>query len=513
MQIKERIRDLRFSEQETAYAKHYLKMNARLAVMTAVILILFVLGYLMPSVLIYASLSMFGGVSTKLIETSEWIATFFISICMLAFLLPLYQFRFLMKRSSSDLYFSLPIERNRLFYVHYWIGLGYMGCVSLLICLPALLNATWRYPIFMMMLLILILFVLGICLYTFFTFLVVRCHTMLDALIVCIVYTLLPVLVYYAMMNLIRIAGNDALYAVYHESAIFSVYRGSDLPMESFVRMFEGLISVPWQMNEWVKLFSERITGFNGTMLCLAIEFLLWIIIAFVCYRSGALCFVRIKSEESEQTTRSALTYPLLIPLVTFLLLLMMSEGSICSWMVWFLFAGYLIAHFFAKRKIKVDWKTIAIYVALVLMSSAVYHTMVETKLFHQLYEIPQTNDIESITVELSCYERNISVYSDEIRSQKQIQTVVEANETWLPMTTKETSWDDLWGVVVVQYQLKDGTLCMRQYDFSYQAQDDMEKVLDSWLNEGLVKPYTDTVEDMETEALPADDIPPQEQE
>ena len=113
---------LRLNRQEKQYAKHYVQTNMRLAIVVVMVLCLFVLGLLIPEQLIGIPLFLFDG-SLGYYHEVGGMAMFFISICILAYLLPLFQFRFLMKRSHSDLYLSLPMERKRLFYVHYVIGL------------------------------------------------------------------------------------------------------------------------------------------------------------------------------------------------------------------------------------------------------------------------------------------------------------------------------------------------------------------------------------------------------
>lgn len=89
---------LRLSEQERQYAVHYIQNNLRLAVVTAIILCLFVIGLLIPAEAMIIPLTLFGGGDVGT-EATNGVAMLLISICMLAYGVPLFQFHFLMKRA------------------------------------------------------------------------------------------------------------------------------------------------------------------------------------------------------------------------------------------------------------------------------------------------------------------------------------------------------------------------------------------------------------------------------
>ena len=130
------MKQLLLTNTELSYLKYYIKKEARLGITAIIILALFVSGLLLPGALVKIGLILFGGQFDDY-SGSGWesMSRVFISVCILAYLLPLYLFRFLMNRSGNDLYLSLPIERKRLFYVHYIIGLFYLITISLLLLL------------------------------------------------------------------------------------------------------------------------------------------------------------------------------------------------------------------------------------------------------------------------------------------------------------------------------------------------------------------------------------------
>ncbi len=494
MEIKNWLKPLFLSDQEKAYAKHYMRTNNRLAIVAALILVLFVMGYIMPSILIHAALSLFGGAPGT--TNGEKVASLFISICILAYVLPMYQFRFLMKRSSSDLYLSLPIERKRLFYVHYLIGLLYMASVAVLEYIPVAfyyygnrigitIDSTWHAPLYgtsetliTTLLLLVIFLVLGICLYTFFTCFIVRCHTMLDGILICAIYTLLPLIIFYSMGFFLSNISNELLYSV--ESYHFSY-------MSPLANILVALTSLPWQMNAWVRLFFEPTITTDYTCMLLGMELLVWLILGVICYRNASNYFVHLKSEDSEQPTKSPLTYPILIPLVTFQLLLIIGKGKLISFMICILFVCYLIAHFFAQRKITIHVRMIAIYGALVLTSSALHHWLVRTNLFAMIYEIPQGDEVELIRLEI--IDQNLNYYvSADITNQTVKEDILQAHAQWLPYTTKEQSWNYIQGHITICYLLTNGEYVNRYYLFDEAGITHLQTLVEQWEKEDVIE-------------------------
>lgn len=397
------MKQLLLSKSEAVYVKHYFQKETRLGAAVLIILGLLVLGYILPSPILYFGLSLFGGTFDIFGDTDSGnLSLVFLAICILAYVLPLYIFRFLMSRSGNDLYLSLPIERKRLFYVHYLIGLIYLVSVSffllIIFCMFSGIDIFSKiiggyFPAIMIYFLLNCGFILlGCCLYTFFTYIIIRCHTLLDGIIMGIIYTVLPLFFYYAASALCEHVINDTLVSV----------AGNDNTIEGFLDLLVAALSIPWQMNLWIKLYCyHELTGVY-TLELLILCGIVWLIIAAVCLNGAAKRFMRIRSEQSGQTTSAFITYPLLIPLITFFLLIGFQGEAPISIATAAIAVCYLLADFFAERKIRFSFKRLVLFPALALSSYLLFMMLSSTQMFGTLQEIPSAEQVESVVFDIT---------------------------------------------------------------------------------------------------------------
>lgn len=494
------------NEQEKSYALHYLRTNGRLALVSGIILLLFVMDFLIPNPLVQLVLAVFGG--RVVMEEANAVMKLLISTCILAYVLPLFQFRFLMKRSHSDLYLSLPIERKRLFYVHYLIGLCYMGVMVLMLGMAVFVMSAHDYGIvptlgqsglyfigygWIIVMLVVIFLVLGACLYTFFTACIIRCHNVLDGLLICGAYTLLPLLMYYSLLIFYNTMREHLLIASYGYE--WSLLLSSS---DAHINVLAALTSIPWQMNEWVKLFFLGEIDAQVEWTLLLLELLVWVGIAIFAYRNGVDYFVHLKSEESEQPTKSLFTYPLLIPFVSFWLLLAVGDGTLFHMMNLVLFVLYLLAHFFAQRKIALSWRMIAMFVVLLCISNGLYHLGYATNGFNLIHEMPQRERIQSVQVEVQLFEleegtlaQDIKLYfSEPMQDAEALDAMYTYHQQWLAYADPKVSWDEQIGMIEVSYELDQGERMVRMYAFPLAHQEYLKQLFQEWLESGWLKDY-----------------------
>ena len=496
---------LRLNRQEKQYAKHYVQTNMRLAIVVVMVLCLFVLGLLIPEQLIGIPLFLFDG-SLGYYHEVGGMAMFFISICILAYLLPLFQFRFLMKRSHSDLYLSLPIERKRLFYVHYVIGLLFIvvcAFVELFVMyvFSAPKGSEWFALNKTVLMVCAVYILLGSCLYTFFVAFIMHCHRVLDGIFICMIYTLLPLMLYYSLSALFYSVQEQVLEADRFYTTIKGSYiiEGSDMGSHSVVFIFASLLSIPWQMNCWLDVANSSVVVSNETMLFLQIALLAWLIIAVLCFLHARDVMVRIRSEMSEQPTRSLFTYPMLIPATTLLIILGIGSGKIISLPIMIIFVLYLLAHCFAQRKLTCDVRNIVIYAAIVLLSSAVYHVAMATDCFHTVHEIPPRDQLDAMQVEITTYQETEGYATD-------ISQMISD-----PVVIKE--WVSDHEAVAVQHQKVSNTLGwstmisftyyygdkmeVRSYQFAKQDEEKIHDLIHNWYEKKYLQSqeFKDTME------------------
>lgn len=493
------MKQLLLTQQERSYIRHYLKKEARLGIVVILILCLFVMGFLIPSPLIHLALELFGGIYEE--AMSENTALVFISICILAYLLPLYLFRFLMKRNSGDLYLSLPMERKRLFYVHYLIGIGFLAAASFIILIlysffwvmsdASASTALSTYGIgytkdFLTYFFLHCWFiVLGCCLYTFFTFLIIRCHTLSDAISVACLYTLLPLFVYYACAAFLNNVGNEILVSV-------SSYIAENSGIVHFLNLMAATLSIPWQMNQWLQLISGNMF-LSYTFELLLIDGIIWIFVAVGCFLGAQKAFVRIRSELSEQPTDAFITYPLLIPLFTLLLLLAAQGSSIISVATVMIALAYMLAEFFAQRRISFSWRKLLQLFILIGISNLLFFLLVQTKLFGTVKEVPQIEGIETANIEVYDY-HTYQYYESTMPSNKQLKQIREYHQQLVDKLSRNHGSDEYdtsawYYTITFRYYDSDDTVITRTYPLYEKDQEYLKQLMDEWTKQEIITP------------------------
>lgn len=440
---------LLLDHQEYIYMRHYIRTNRRLLLVVIIVLGLLVSGMLFSDIAMNAGFGLMGlsySYGTYDTQSMEQFQNLMLAICILAYLIPLYQFHFLMKRSSSDLYLSLPIRRERLFYVHYLAGAAGLVLISII---EALIYFLFHFYALSVpgILLFMILMILGVCLYTFFTFLVLKCQSLLDAILICMIYTFLPVIFHVAIQCFISNVGDSILKAVQ--------WSGPYIAYEEIISYVTTLLSVPWLMNRWIYLIAQSVTL---PLLAIILYTIVWVCFSVSCFFWARKSFVILKSEDSEQPSASFLTYPLIIPALTLAIMLGIGKGTIFSIPLVLLFPFYLIAYFAAQRKIKITWKQLAPFVVCLLFSVAAFRLSVETDLFHIITELPEIEEYKSARLSV-----------DIIHNQQRDDQIYESN-----VTHYDTVNGDLYGSYVKRlYQEQEKILSYTETDKSAYYYDD----------------------------------------
>lgn len=482
------MRQLLLNQSEILYFKHYFQKEMRLGCALFIILTLFVLGFLTPKPLINLGLIFFGGKDSSASDLS----LVFIAICLLAYSLPLYLFRFLMKRSSNDLYLSLPIERKRLFYVHYLIGLIYLTAVSFLLLIIFcifkglnfidILQAEFGY---MMVYFILNcgFILLGCFLYTFFTYLTVRCHTIVDAMAMGIIYTLLPVVIYICVVTFGEHVINDTLVSVISVLSTESLFEG-------FLDSMTVMLSIPAQMQHWLLLLSpEWDSGCSIEILCLS--GVIWFIFAAGCFNGAQKAFVRLRSEQCGQVSDVFFTYPLLIPLITFILLVGMQRKQIMTIATIVIALGYMLANFLAWRRIHFSIRRCLLFIAMASLSYLLYITCASTNMFGMVKEIPSLDQIEKVDIDImQNYQDEYYGFSGKsVESYKLIHFLEFQGEiVELAKHQNKDQLDEWYYQISFQYVTKDNQSIYRLYVFPKAEAERVAALLKKWQEQKLIE-------------------------
>lgn len=472
---------------EKAYVKQYIKTNMRLIIVSVIILTLIVRNIL-PGNVGDLAFRFFGDYYGGL--TQGYFNELFMVICVMAYIVPLYQFRFLMKRSSCDLYLSLPISRERLYYLQYLIGALFIIAVGLFQGVLVLGSCMLAKGLSLLLFVMVILFcILGICLYSFFTMIVVRCNTMLDAIVVTGLFTLVPMVFHNAIQYF--------LLAVEDEVLVSAVSYSSNTLYNQLAQLITSFISVPWLLHLWVYVADYR--EFAISFSFLIIGTLYWFLLGFACYCWGKSYFIRSRSEDREQRTSASLTYPLLIPAFAFVLLLQFGVGKHAWISIVIVGIIYSIALFFAQRRIHISIKHILIYGAMVVVVLGGYRICVNTNLFYSIKEIPNLEDVGSIELDVHIYDNtrtnvneSLEVYGANskgaIENSDAIQMIINGNEKIAEKLHREgLSTEKLYGWVNLNYIDHD---LQRNYRSYYVGNEEeilfLKGLIEEWVKHGV---------------------------
>lgn len=395
---------------------------------------------------------------------------------VLALIVPLYNFNFLMGKRSIDTFFAMPIKRKRFFVLQYALGI-----ISVLILvngtfLLALLceRATWGL-LGEFLTLMLLLSIVALCMYTLYTFLIIKCNNLWDAIVVCIAYTILPLIVFSALNSLVANALSSFLVStianvgeVFSYSILNYALSLLTLGMYTTAHFFE----IVFNMHMEPLAFYDQFLDFSKL---LAISF--WMIVSVVLFVRARHAFTIRCGEASEQRTTTWVCYPVLIVLITFSLLMnenisFQSFGSIMN--IMFVFVVYLIMVFFAKRKIALTKSISFIFIGLMVVVMSITFIFTATRGFNRIQELPKLDEVES--VQLFFYSQNDriefkgkSYWNLNSGEVKDIDAITEIYDLQNFIASNMTKSDILYEYrisVNLQYALKNGEYIQREYRF-----------------------------------------------
>ncbi|MCI9291912.1 MAG: hypothetical protein HFF02_01130 [Erysipelotrichaceae bacterium] len=466
-----------FHASERPYIKQYINANKHLIFVIMIFLSLIASGSLVPSSLVSYAFMAFGfdPINAYGLITSDR-SLVMICVCMLSYFLPIFQFRFLMSASGRDLYLSLPIKRERLYHIHYFIGALFMGVATVWCGVVFLLFHPYNQRILVSVFVFLLFLLIGLCLYTFFTFIVVKSHSLLDAFIICMSYTLLSMMFTNAFQRFFQASAAHIL-----------IGNGFDT-VPSHVQQFISLLSPPWIMFHWNVLFLEDVQS-HLSLIWVIVHTILWMVFACFCFVYAKRSFVRKKMEQRKDS-QEWVTYPLLVPMGEAVLILGYGEGQLCSFAIILLFVFSLIAHFFVKRKIHLDWRMPLRFIGFVLLGYGLMQASIATDFFGLIQEIPKQEDVEMVSVQVfdtQCVDCSI-LETLWIQDSKRISKVMSGQETMMKSKLK-TMDEDVSLIVTFQYVYHDGEESIRSY-YVTQQQTQVRTVLEEWKKLGILRDF-----------------------
>ncbi len=333
--------------------------------------------------------------------------------CCMAMILPLYLFHFLWNCREMDLYVCIAMKRKTLFIHKFLLGLLYLlvpTCLAFTLNM-GILSIRFDQPYFA-------LFAgkistLMVLLYSFNVWIAVRCNSFLDAGVMVVCYFIVPIMLILALKNMFSSYAYELLYcqsySVLYESLISNPlirWIGSVLTVSS-----AGLMLIIEMTSKLSHVGMEK--DFTYMHLLPSGVWIVWLAIALIFFFAARRIFIAKKMEDAQTPSRSFFMYPMIIICFTLAMMLFSSDLNMES-----LFAPNIIASVFiyflfwfvAQRKIKINWKQIAVLAVLLVLVMSSRKVFLMTNGFGMVDEkIPE--DVQKMRVSFVLAKENADTY------------------------------------------------------------------------------------------------------
>lgn len=304
--------------------------------------------------------------------------------CVASFFLPIYFFKFLYNKKSVDMYYSLPIKKEQLFLTTFLFSLLIVVIPISINYLFVILEGIHKISGFPYLGLFILMIFLFLSVQSLVTFVCMHCNNLIDSFVINILYMIVPMIVYFSLIMLIQSV----------ETVGNGNYADASLSLLQYISLVYQSVQLGTSI-DFIKLETPSI--------------ILWMILDIIFIVRACYLFVHKKAEDSQQQTSSVLAYPTMIGLM------------ICAMLLWIyifkdmslfinlfemivIFIVYMILIFVQKRKIKIDMKSIIVFVCMNVLCLATTSLCQATNGFGLIREY--VKDIQSVNrVSLTYYD------------------------------------------------------------------------------------------------------------
>lgn len=442
-------------------------------------LVSIILGIVFP--LLYILTSFSEAFSNSLL--SNYLGTLmFYLVCLIfiAAIIPLVTLSYLNSKKALDIYYAVPIKRDNLFATQHLANLVIVLLPSIFIFIIATLIAAgtgafnsidWSFILGIFILLLLVVFV--VCaIISLSTFVVNNTGNVLNSFIYSIIIFAFPFILYLA----ITIFNSTLL-----SSLFVSSYRILEYTSPIFV------------LFRYVSNLLSSTTSLNSAVLWLGVRFsIYWAVISVLLYLINIILFDRRTVQVAEKPFANkyfgSLTISIFIGCLLFMFLSIFAVSYYGSngirLTVWgvltpvvMIFIVYYVIDVISKKGFGGFFKSLIQYIAISVLTFALFFTGIKTNGFGLLNYVPSTSSIENISVTFY----NNSYYSDfytqnsvKITDTEEIELVRSVHKALTNLDLSNPSetniYDDMYFNVSFAYSLKDGGTHGISYDipFSY---------------------------------------------
>lgn len=485
------------SQYERSYVRWFWRSNARN------LLILCILLSVIP-LLSYVTTNLYDGDYNKQIPFTTSLFFYAGVSLILAYCMPLYQFRYLMQKRATELFYAMPIKKGRFFLIQFLLGACILLVLPMLayVCAILLSSACYAY-LDACMFMVLLVGGLSFAFYGIVTYFTLKCNNLWDACAVNLGYVVAMLMLFVGVLKI-------AQSAVQQQLVSFSG-NGEEVISQEFML---SILSLPASMIYFCSGICEAVySSLYGEEGLWAIfreaagvrleYFVYWLMLglAFVClaYR----VYQKRPQEESEERTSAVQCYPVLIILVTTSLLFLceMTYGylqttSIINILIVLVLYWTMVC--FAKRKIHVSKQMVAAFLGMCVLSYGISFVFVKSNGFGRITEMPAETSIASASIALELSDDGIRfeelegvpiqyLYMEETKKKEVIDEIYAVHRMALAdIELDDGSAASAYFTFRVRYRLENGKDISRSYTLPNDYYLKMKNQLLEWIDEGL---------------------------
>lgn len=313
---------------------------------------------------------------------------------ILAYVIPLINYRFIQYKRSSDTFLSLPIKRNVLFNtltIFSIIEIIMPYIINVIIGSLVVIFKGYPHNLSYLILYLVITITLLIALYFMNTFITLKCNNTIDSIICMLAYTALPFLAYFSYIR---------LYDIYTYGTTNYIF------IENFQSIITMIISSITYIN---KAFGMTVDCGFVPLWCF-----IYLIIGAIALVFSLKTFINRKAEDSEQITDSKAMYKLLIPLYTIICISFFAikdglRNYLLAMMV--IFIAYCIETFIANRQLKITRWIVLMFISAMLITNVC--GMVFGQTLGREFSLSYPETVEEISVAILMDYDETSIYAN----------------------------------------------------------------------------------------------------
>lgn len=476
---------------ESSYVSWYLKSNCKKLMVGFGIL--FVL-LLLPSFMVETKIDQAGSADLMQFPLVYQLGIV-TGVCgLFSLMMPILQFQHFMKKRSCDLYLPLPIKRNRFFVIQFVIGLCYiLAPIVMFFAIAACERNSWDFISYYAFYFLCIGSFLC-ALYALITYFVVHCNSFWDALCSTLGFAFVSVFMFLTINELLSNVVMQSSTGAYDAEEFFPIEMIGGLlsPILAsgmlLLVLMEGFYSYQLDVTQtiWDALLAQEV---SWSML-IVYWLIVFVVMSLLAYRT----YYHRAGEQSEQRTIAKVVYPLLIFLVTSSLLF---QNFFDLGMLWITVVVFFVLNFIAERRIVVHKHMIASFVIMALLTSGITYTLIETEVFHTIYEVPDQDAIVSTSIRMYFNDENTapihdnqkiqSFMSKEVKQETVNSSIIALHEDLVETYSLENSDYGIYSIDFT-YMLDNGKYINRYYALDYKKyKDEIDYLIAQLYNEEQV--------------------------